>query len=310
MKFNKTITFSLIGVAVAAFVLGALLFGGNGGRGSDADVQQGHEHTAASEEAAVWTCSMHPQIKLPQKRQMPDLLHGSDPARDRTPVTNSVRARSGCRTRQNSWHGSKRHRRHALSPKPKFGWSARSTHDESRLAYITAWVPGRIDRLYADYTGMTVGKGDHMVLLYSPELLATQEELIQAKAAVEALNKTTSNILRSTADATVDATREKLRFSDSPPSKSKRSRRRARPATIDRVCPDRRSGHSQRCKRGHVRVDGNTHLYNRRSVKIMGDVRSIRIRSALAPFRPAAGVRVTVAFPARSSRRRSALSIR
>ena len=42
---------------------------------------------------------------------------------------------------------------------------------KARLAYITAWVPGRIDDLLVDYTGVTVRKGDHMVELYSPELL-------------------------------------------------------------------------------------------------------------------------------------------
>ena len=59
-------------------------------------------------------------------------------------------------------------------------------YDETRVKYITAWVPGRIDRLYVDYTGVTVNKGDHMVYLYSPELLSAQAELLQAvKSAVE-----------------------------------------------------------------------------------------------------------------------------
>jgi len=29
-------------------------------------------------------------------------------------------------------------------------------YDESRIGYITAWLSGRIDRLYVDYTGITV----------------------------------------------------------------------------------------------------------------------------------------------------------
>jgi Cu(I)/Ag(I) efflux system membrane fusion protein len=85
-------------------------------------------------------------------------------------------------------------------------------YDETKLAYITAWVPGRLDRLYADYTGVTVSKGDHLVDIYSPELLAAQEELIQAHAAVTALDNTTSLVLRSTAQATIEATRDKLRL--------------------------------------------------------------------------------------------------
>jgi Cu(I)/Ag(I) efflux system membrane fusion protein len=52
-------------------------------------------------------------------------------------------------------------------------------YDETRLGYITARVPGRIDHMYVDYTGITVRKGDHLVELYSPELVSTQQELIQ-----------------------------------------------------------------------------------------------------------------------------------
>jgi Cu(I)/Ag(I) efflux system membrane fusion protein len=51
--------------------------------------------------------------------------------------------------------------------------------DETRLAHVTARVDGRIDRLFADFTGMRVEKDDHLAYLYSPELLSAQEELIQ-----------------------------------------------------------------------------------------------------------------------------------
>ncbi len=53
-------------------------------------------------------------------------------------------------------------------------------YDETKLAHITAWVSGRLDRLYVDYTGVEVKKGDHMVYIYSEELYTAQEELISA----------------------------------------------------------------------------------------------------------------------------------
>jgi Cu(I)/Ag(I) efflux system membrane fusion protein len=53
-------------------------------------------------------------------------------------------------------------------------------YDETRLAYITAWVSGRLDRLYVDFTGVEVKKGDHMVYIYSEELYTAQQELIAA----------------------------------------------------------------------------------------------------------------------------------
>lgn len=58
--------------------------------------------------------------------------------------------------------------------------------DETRQRSIAARVPGRLDRLYVDYTGITVAPGDHLVSVYSPDLLTAQEELLQAiKGVVE-----------------------------------------------------------------------------------------------------------------------------
>ncbi|MBW2217587.1 MAG: efflux RND transporter periplasmic adaptor subunit, partial [Deltaproteobacteria bacterium] len=85
-------------------------------------------------------------------------------------------------------------------------------YDETRSAYITAWVPGRLDRLYVDYTGISVKKGDHMAKLYSPELLTAQEELLQAKQAAIELKKSGMKIMRETALQTVEAARDKLRL--------------------------------------------------------------------------------------------------
>jgi Cu(I)/Ag(I) efflux system membrane fusion protein len=85
-------------------------------------------------------------------------------------------------------------------------------YNERNLNYITSWVPGRLDRLYADYTGITVKKGDHMVYMYSPELLVAQDELIQAKTTIESLQQSKSSILIQTTEATLLAVREKLRL--------------------------------------------------------------------------------------------------
>lgn len=56
-------------------------------------------------------------------------------------------------------------------------------YDEGTERTISAYVDGRLDRLYADYTGMVVEKGDHLALLYSPRLYSGQVELLLAKQA-------------------------------------------------------------------------------------------------------------------------------
>lgn len=57
----------------------------------------------------------------------------------------------------------------------------RLNYDEAMLKTISAYVDGRLEQLYADYTGMVVGKGDRLALLYSPELYSGQVELLVAQ---------------------------------------------------------------------------------------------------------------------------------
>jgi len=85
------------------------------------------------------------------------------------------------------------------------------SYDETKLSYITAWTGGRIDKLYANFTGMLVSKGDDMVQLYSPELFAAQEELQQAVKMEKSITNENS-ILKKTATSTIDAVEEKLRL--------------------------------------------------------------------------------------------------
>lgn len=53
-------------------------------------------------------------------------------------------------------------------------------YDERYMKVVSAWVGGRIDKLYVDFTGVEVRKGDPLAELYSPALITTQQELILA----------------------------------------------------------------------------------------------------------------------------------
>ncbi len=203
---------TLIIVAVVAFLLGGLLLGA--GKPTESARDSAHGDAVASEASApaIWTCSMHPQIQLPKPGKCPicfmDLIPvetGSDseelaPAQIRlsetavelsniqtTPVVRAFAERS-------------------------IRMVGKLDYDETKVAYITAWIPGRLDRLFVDYTGAHVSKGDRLVHIYSPELIATQEELLQAIKAMRAIENGGSQVLRSTAVETVASAREKLRL--------------------------------------------------------------------------------------------------
>ena len=55
------------------------------------------------------------------------------------------------------------------------------SYAEPRRQYVNARVMGWVERLYADYTGQQVQKGDALLALYSPELVSAQEEYLSAR---------------------------------------------------------------------------------------------------------------------------------
>lgn len=171
-----------------------------------------HDHEQAGT-ATVWTCSMHPQIQLPEFGQCPicfmDLIEVAmddsgaerrslrqisfdERARKlaRVEVVPVVRGVAGGETRM----------------------VGKVEYDETRVGTITAWVGGRIDILHVDYTGSRVRKGQAMAEIYSPELLTAQAELIQAVRAVAAHQESGSAILQNTVRRTEQAARDKLRL--------------------------------------------------------------------------------------------------
>lgn len=82
-------------------------------------------------------------------------------------------------------------------------------YDETRQRTISSRVPGRLDRLYVNYTGVPVKKGEHLVYLYSPELITAQQELLLAQRRVGA-GQNSGPAGAPAADALIDATRQKL----------------------------------------------------------------------------------------------------
>ena len=61
----------------------------------------------------------------------------------------------------------------------------RVTIDETRLHTITTKFDGYIEKLYVNYTGKEIRKGQPLFSVYSPELLATQQEYLLALRAAQ-----------------------------------------------------------------------------------------------------------------------------
>ncbi len=163
--------------------------------------------------AVEYTCSMHPQVRMPNADDRCPICGMS-----LIPVTNEIAPDEASPRSLTLTPAAAALMDVEVSPVIRAPASVgvrmvgKVEADETRLSYITARVPGRIDRLFVDYTGTTVRQGDHLAEIYSPELLVAQEELIQALQAVDRLGEDAATSTFGTQKALLEAAREKLRL--------------------------------------------------------------------------------------------------
>ncbi len=198
------------GLLVGGALLGAALLALS--CGGEAGPEDGHGH--AESRASVWTCSMHPQVRQDGPGDCPlcgmDLIPveddgggSEDVEGERTlTVTEAGRALMEIETAPVA----------RMAVAADVALVGKVTYDEGRVSRISAWVPGRIEKLHVDYVGFEIRAGEPMVDIYGPELVAAQEELIQSLDAYrEARTSRNERLVESTLDV-VQAVRQRLRL--------------------------------------------------------------------------------------------------
>jgi membrane fusion protein, copper/silver efflux system len=175
MKMNKIFLnkyFRYGSLIIGGIFLGWLFF-----HSSQKTIVQ-NENIAQSKQATVWTCAMHPQIRMPEPGKCPicgmelillnqrgvDIdpaaLHLTKEAAQLANVLTSVVTRQ--------------------KPVKDVRLYGKVQADERLLQSQVAHISGRIEKLLVNYTGETVQKGQTLALLYSPELITAQQELLEA----------------------------------------------------------------------------------------------------------------------------------
>ncbi|MDR0510974.1 MAG: efflux RND transporter periplasmic adaptor subunit [Rikenellaceae bacterium] len=188
MKTKRYVVYP--GLLVAGILLGAVIFNG-GGR------EPQHEHS----DNEIWTCSMHPQIRQAGPGKCPicamELIPLKSPAGttqavdpDAVQLSEEAVALANVQTAVVS----------RGKPVKELRLYGTIRPDERRLRSLTAHVGGRIERLLVGTVGESVREGQPIVSLYSPELLAAQQELLEAGK------------LEGSQPALLAAAREKLRL--------------------------------------------------------------------------------------------------
>ena len=153
--------------------------------------------TATHAKHQIWTCSMHPQVRMDAPGQCPicgmDLIplveNASVISPDAIVMSKSAMQIANIQTSVVS----------RQMPVKEIRLSGKIQPDERLIQTLPAHIPGRIDRLLVNFTGEYVRKGQTIAYIYSPELVTAQQELF------EALKFKDSN------PAIVDAARDKLR---------------------------------------------------------------------------------------------------
>jgi Cu(I)/Ag(I) efflux system membrane fusion protein len=166
---KKTKIIALI-TLILGVLLGALFFGGD----SKEEVQK----TEIAAEVAVWTCSMHPQIRQSEPGDCPicgmDLipLASDNDAADLDAISMSESAMiiAGISTYiVGTTDGIKE-----ISVNGKIEVNEKTVYSQS------SHIPGRIEKIQVSFAGEYVKKGQVVAYIYSPELASAQQELIEA----------------------------------------------------------------------------------------------------------------------------------
>ncbi len=137
-----------------------------------------HNQTAQTSKTTIWTCAMHPQIRMTEPGKCPicgmDLIplaqsnapvdsgaiHLTKEAAELANVLTSVVTRQ--------------------KPVKEVRLYGKVQADERLLQSQVAHIPGRIEKLLVNFTGENVRLGQTLALIYSPELVTAQQELLEA----------------------------------------------------------------------------------------------------------------------------------
>ena len=169
-------------IAAGILILGIII--GNissGGDAKDASHNEEEHDFVQDPVTKLWTCSMHPQIKMEKPGNCPicgmELIpleeskdSGEKIASNEIVLSEEAIQLANIQSSKVVRSGAKKEVRLLGRIKP----------DERRLYSQVSHIPGRIERLYVNFTGEKIRRGQRLIRLYSPELISAQKELFEA----------------------------------------------------------------------------------------------------------------------------------
>ena len=150
------------------------------------------EHTHEKDGIAYWTCPMHPSVQAGESGPCPICAMDLQPVPAAEPPASVTQSTTQPTSQSTSgvpgfitltpWQ----QQLIGVMTAPVERRPLRATirtvgrvdYDETRLADVNLKIKGWIEKLYVNYTGKSVVRGQPLFTLYSPELVSTQEEYL------------------------------------------------------------------------------------------------------------------------------------
>lgn len=175
---NKNVIYLIFAVLIGLFA-GWLLFGTTSNSSSENKTSKEEKHSLEEHSSEIWTCSMHPQVRQQEPGDCPicgmDLIPAESSATGLAPnefkMTENAMALANIQTTVIG---------EMSSSNSSIELSGKIKANDDKAATQPAHFNGRVDQLYVTSEGETVRKGQAVAKIYSPELVAAQQELITA----------------------------------------------------------------------------------------------------------------------------------
>ena len=95
-------------------------------------------------------------------------------------------------------------------------------YDDEHVYVVNAKISGWIEKLYINFVGKEVRRGDPLMEIYSPELVSTQEEYLLALQNYRAVQQSTVSEVRADAEKLLASARKRLEYWDIPAAEIER----------------------------------------------------------------------------------------
>jgi Cu(I)/Ag(I) efflux system membrane fusion protein len=172
--YNKYFRYSL-------FIVGGIFLGWLFFHPREVGIDKKSEAEQITKNAIIWTCSMHPQIRMDHPGKCPicgmDLIP-LEQAENETLDPSSIRLTKEAAELANVQTSFVTHR----EPVKEVRLYGKVQADERKVQSQISQFSGRIEKLLISFTGEMVHTGQPLAIIYSPELITAQQELLETGA--------------------------------------------------------------------------------------------------------------------------------